>query len=352
MKGLCSEIPSATNPEKERQMSKMETFTPFMGSLDGLTAIGEAKGKTYVTPALKSLGSVVIPVVREVIAPASFRNEQQEVTDIDVMGTRRVRAVANKFKFGERQRGLQVLRLFGAGGTCAQNKTDLKKGQSAGSAFDLNTVVFGDSTDAGGKVLPVKAAALYSDAISLAPYRDCVDETFHNRAAEDGTLFDAEIGANSNNIFSRHFVKPGTLLVQTIVLNGRTAPLDALDHLLLCIGLAGAYGGQTSISGINVRTHIAGIHAGPFEQDIASPYILADAISGADNSDPLAVRDAIEVLYADRYAVSLPHREVEARRDDLIAGVTANDDSLRARYIDTSAKVSAFFDAWFDGIRG
>ena len=35
-------------------------------------------------PALKNLGAIAIPIVREVISPASFRNTDPEVTDITV----------------------------------------------------------------------------------------------------------------------------------------------------------------------------------------------------------------------------------------------------------------------------
>ena len=288
-------------------MTDMTTIEPFLGRLDALTAIAQGAKGEYAMPALRNLGSVTIPMVREVIAPSSFRNEQTEITDIEVNGVRRVRAVANKFKYGERQRGLQVLRFFGAGGACPQNRTELPKGGTAGAVFDLNTVVFGDSTDTANKVLPVKASALYSDAVSLAPYADCVGKTFHNRAAEDGTLFDAETKKNSSNLFDRHFLEPGTLLVQTVTFNGRTAPVEAIEHFLLCVGLAGAYGGQTSIYGINVRTHLSGIYGAPFERDISSPYVLVEALGRQD--DPAAATEALANLFSDRFPASVAPSE-------------------------------------------
>ncbi len=335
-------------------MTSFPTLAPFMGSLDALTTRIDGPKTSYVQPALKNLGTVVIPLVREVISPASFRNEQAEITDIDAGGLRRVRAVANKFKYGERQRGLQVLRFFGAGGAYPQNRTELPKGGMAGAAFDLNTVLFGDSTDAAGKVLPVKAAALYSDAISLSPYNECVDQTFHNRAAEDGTLFDAETKKNSTNIFDRHFVKPGTLLIQTIAFTGRTAPMEALEHLLLCIGLAGAYGGQTSITGLNVRTHIGGIYAAPMERDIASPYVLAERLSGQIDVGASAheTLSAIEQIFTAQYPVSISSATATSARDALIAELEANDPGMRGRYGEARTQIAAYFDAWFDGIKG
>lgn len=330
-------------------MTDMTAIEPFLGRLDALTTIAQGSKGEYAMPVLKNLGSVAIPMIREVIAPATFRNEQAEITDIEVSGVRRVRAVANKFKYGERQRGLQVLRFFKAGGACPQNRTEIPKGGTAGAVFDLNTIVFGDSTDAAGKVLPVKASALYSDALSLAPYADCVDKTFHNRAAEDGTLFDAETKKNSTNLFERHFLKPGTLLVQTVTFNGRTAPVEAVEHFLLCVGLAGAYGGQTSIHGINVRTHLAGIYGAPMERDVSSPYVLVEEL-GLPN-DPAAATEALANLFSARFPASVaPSQTLELLRE-LIGGLESDDAGLRARYVEGQRQIAAFFDAWFDGIK-
>lgn len=335
-------------------MMTFQAFTPFLGDIDKLTESVTLDKKSYIQPALKNLGSITIPLVREVISPASFRNEQAEITDIDAAGERRVRAVANKFKYGERQRGLQVLRYFNAGGAFAQNRTELAKGMTAGMAFDLNTVVFGDSTDADKRVLPVKASALYSDAISLAPYWKVVDSTFHNRAAEDGTLFDPETKKNSNNLFERHFVKPGAILVQTITLNGRTAPVEAFEHLLLAIGLAGAYGGQTSINGINVRTHLGGVYAAPLERDISSPYVLAEKLVGCEGAadDAGTAVAAIEEIFSEVYPTTMTAAEISKAQTGLIARLEADDPAMRASYKDAQAKVAAYFDAWFDGIKG
>ena len=169
-------------------MNALAAVNPYLNTLDTLTHTGMTDGKTYVEPALRNLGTICIPVVREVVSPASFRNADPEITDIVVDGVRRVRAVANKFKFGERRRGLQILRYFKAGGAMAQNRTEFERKDPVSKGYDLNTLVFGDSANRGKYVLPVKACVQYSDAISLGPYSSCVDETFHNRASEDGSL--------------------------------------------------------------------------------------------------------------------------------------------------------------------
>jgi CRISPR-associated protein Csc2 len=326
---------------------------PFLGNIDELLSEAQGKERAYAQPALKNLGSVTLLVLREVISPASFRNADAEITDIEVAGGRHVRAVANKFKFGERARGLQVLRFFGAGGTLAQNKSVFRKGESAGKHFDMNTLVFGDSANTdGNRVLPVKAAAQYSDAISLQDYGDAVDRTFHNRASEDGTLFNAETKEPSVNIFERHFVKPGTLLLQTISMNGRTAPMEALDHLLLSIGLAGAYGGQTSIYGVNVRNHVVALCGGRFEREMASPYVLLPMLrgSGIDLSDVNAVTAAILDLASAAWPVIIPGNEILARQKDMIASLEGDSGAMRSDYLATAGKVSDYFNAWFDGI--
>ncbi len=329
-------------------MSLIQTLMPFFTQSDALLHRAKTKKGEYVEPALKNLGAVAIPVLREVIAPASFRNADPEITDITASGQRRIRAVANKFKYGERARGLQVLRLFGAGGRMAQNRTFFDAKDPVSNGYDLNTIVFGDSANRGDDVLPVKAAAQYSDAVSLAPYDICIDATFHNRAAEDGTLFDAAANKNSVNLFERHFILPGTVLLQVITFNGKTAPIEALDHLLLCIGLAGAYGGQTSIYGVNVRNHIVGIYAAKFEQPVASPYeAIAKLGAAAFEMTPKQASDALHNLYAASYPVHVPATDVAAHQADLMAKVEQNDAGLAQAYRATHEQVGTFFNEWF-----
>ena len=331
-------------------MNALSPMHPYLGSLDRLGHHATSGSTKYVEPALKNLGTVTIPIVREVISPASFRNSDAEITDITLESSsgkvRRVRAVANKFKYGERRRGLQVLRHFDAGGSMALNRTEFAEGEPASKGYDLNTLVFGDSANRGKYVLPVKASVQYSDAISLAPYAACVDETFHNRASEDGTLWDAAEGKNSVNLFERHFVVPGTLLLQVLTINGRTLPPEGLDHLLLCIGLAGAYGGQTSIYGINVRNHVVGIYGAKMERAVASPYEALRTL----NSVPAGAADAVDALdrtYAATYPTRVSSEVAAARIADLIQNVEADDAGLRARYRDVHGRVGGFFDAWF-----
>jgi CRISPR type I-D-associated protein Csc2 len=331
----------------------MNAFSPldsYLGSLERLGHRATSGGTNYVEPALKNLGTVTIPIVREVISPASFRNSDAEITDITLESAsgrvRRVRAVANKFKYGERRRGLQVLRHFGAGGSMALNRTEFAEGEAASKGYDLNTLVFGDSANRGKYVLPVKASVQYSDAISLAPYATCVDETFHNRAAEDGTLWDAAEGKNSVNLFERHFVVPGTLLLQVLTINGRTLPSEALDHLLLCVGLAGAYGGQTSIYGVNVRNHVVGLYGAKMERAVASPYEALRLLE----SVPVSAADAVGALdgiYTAAYPVRVASDVVAARVAGLVEDVETNDAGLRARYQETHDRVGKFFDGWF-----
>ena len=215
--------------------------------------------------------------------------------------------MANKFKFGERARGLQVLRYFKAGGAAAQNKTAFGKDEKPSAKFDMNTLLFGDSANHGTKILPVKAAAQYSDAVSVQEYGDAVDLTFHNRASEDGSLFNAQEKKNSSNLFERHFIRPGTILLQTIAFNGKVAPVEVLEHLLLSMGLAGAYGGQTSIYGVNVRNLVVGLFAGRFERDLASPYVAIDRLyaDGVDAADPTAVAAFLARMYRKAYPIEV-----------------------------------------------
>ena len=328
----------------------LDSVRPYLGDLGSLISLAQDKGgKSYAQPALKNLGSVAIPILRETISPASFRNAESEVTDIDYGGVRRVRAVANKFKFGERSRGLQVLRQFNAGGRQPQNRTVFGKDDRPSVAYDMNTLVFGDSANHGNRVLPVKATAQYSDAISVQDYASATDITFHNRAAEDGTLFDAQSKGNSSNIFERYFVKPGTLLLQTVTFNGRTAPVEALKHFLLCLGLAGAYGGQTSIYGINVRNHITGIYAGRLERDIASPYVALEKMGIGNGSSLDEAKEKLHQLYSSVYPVHIEAGTVQDLLNSMINAVEENEEEFSKHYCDVQKRTGEFFDEWFGG---
>lgn len=329
----------------------MQRFDEFLGRIDHLTdTFQKSEKETYICPALKNLGCVSLVLIREAIAPVIFRNAEAEITDIDIGDEVYVRAVPNKFKYPERSRGLQILRYYGVGGRLPQNKTILFKGQKPSEVFDLNTLVFGDSANQDNRVLPVKAAVNYSDALSLQPKSRCVDETFHNRAMEDGTLFDAEEKRNSDNLFTRHFIKPGTLMVQVLSTRGKVLPLLGLKHLLLSIGLAGTYGGQTSLTGVNIRTRIAGLYGGHFEHAMTSPYELVKklACNSLDLSDPEAVIAAAHSLLAPLHKAVMTSQEADDWLDTLLARFEKDDAALREEYQQGAHHVGTLFDRWFD----
>jgi CRISPR-associated protein Csc2 len=151
-------------------MSLIDQLKPFLGDIAHLTDESSDGKTTYIHPKLRNLGSVSLVLIREIIAPTVFRNLEAEITDITVGDRRFVRAVPNKFKHRERANGLKLLRHFGAGGSYPQNRHAMPDRDMPSSAFDLNSLVFGDSVNQGNKVLPVKAAALYSDGLSLEEY--------------------------------------------------------------------------------------------------------------------------------------------------------------------------------------
>lgn len=333
----------------------IDKLMPFLNDGELVEEMVKSDGRSgYIMPTRRNAGHVAIVLVREIVAPAVFRNAEEEVTDIeDGAGVRRVRATPSKFKFGERGRGLLVLRAFGVGGRMPQNRTAVGSLMPVRDALDLNTLVFGDSTMHGNRVLPVKAAVQYSDALSVAPYRDCVGESFHHRGDESGTLWDAENKKNTDNLFSRHFVRPGTLLVQVLTCNGRQLPAIGFDHLLLSIGLAGSYGGQTSVTGVNVRSHIVGVFGARFEKALASPYELVRRLSPqpatAETATAETVAHEVAPEMADHYAVRIDREEASAYQRALIDGFEDDLPGLRDRYESGAAKVADMFEKYFVG---
>jgi hypothetical protein len=326
----------------------MDRLNDYLPQLDQLLESSDGDKATYLHPKRKNLGSVSLVLLREAIAPLVIRNAEQEITDIEFHGDTWVRAVPNKFKYPERGRGLQILRAMNVGGRYPQNRTAIPKAAKASESFDLNTLVFGDSANHDNKVLPVRAAVNYSDALSLRPKYFCVEESFHNRGFEDGTLWDAEAKKNTDNLFSRHFVSPGTLLVQVLSTRGKLLPPIGLKHLLLSVGLAGSYGGQTAVTGINVRTHIVGLYADWFEQAITSPYVLLKAVGGGEPMDVQAAKSALDAQLAPAHRTSIPGTDVQGWMDDLIGGFNEPGSALEQEYRGAAEAMVRLFDGWFE----
>ena len=325
----------------------IDKFKPYLNDGDLIEETVAANGKdTYLMPARRNAGHVAVALIREIMAPTVFRNAEEEITDIeDRHGVRRVRATPSKFKFGERGRGLLVLRAWNVGGRLPQNRTAVGDRMPVRDALDLNTLVFGDSAMWGTRVLPVKAAVQYSDALSTVPYRDAVGESFHHRGDETGTLWDAESKRNTDNLFTRHFILPGTLLVQILTSNGRQLPPIGFDHLLLSLGLAGSYGGQTSVTGVNVRTHIAGIFGARLETALASPYELLRELPESGAVDELA--SAVVQAMSSHYQIHADTDEACGYQRQLVEAFERDDPDLRRRYEDAAPRIADLFEQHF-----
>ncbi len=329
----------------------MERFYNYLGNIDELVKSSPGvKKDEYIHPALKNIGCVSLVLIREAIAPVVFRNSEQEITDIEFEDETYVRAVPNKFKYPERGRGLQILRYYDVGGRLPQNRTVLKKGQKPSEAFDMNTLVFGDSSMQENKVFPVRAGVNYSDGLSLLPKHLCVDESFHIQTMEDGTLFDAESEKNSENLFTRHFIAPETLMIQVLSTRGKVLPCEGLDHLLLCMGIAGAYGGQTSTTGVNIHTHIAGLYASRFERPETSPYELVKALNVSENPDIKecnAVIRAVHDMLEKKHEVSMDSETASNYQNQLVRQFEEDSAALREKYEKAAPKIARLFDSWF-----
>ena len=333
--------------EETKEAAMIDKFMQYLNDGELVEEVVAANGKdTYLMPSRRNAGHVAIVVIREIVAPTVFRNAEEEITDIeDLANVRRVRATPSKFKFGERGRGLLVLRSWEVGGRLPQNRTAVGERMPIREALDLNTLVFGDSAMWGTRVLPVKAAVQYSDALSTVPYRDGVGESFHHRGDETGTLWDAERKKNTEKLFTRHYVLPGTLLVQILTSNGRQLPPIGFDHLLLSLGLAGSYGGQTSVTGVNVRTHIAGIFAARLETPISSPYELLRSLPETSSVDELA--SAVGQAVSVHYRAHADTNEASAYQRSLVEAFENDDPDLRKRYEEAALKVADLFEKYF-----
>ncbi|GAB0150533.1 MULTISPECIES: type I-D CRISPR-associated protein Csc2 [unclassified Marichromatium] len=325
----------------------MERLNDYLAPLNGLLEKTQGDNSAYLHPKRKNLGSISLVLIREAIAPVVFRNAEQEITDIEFNDETYVRAVPNKFKYPERGRALQILRAMGAGGRYPQNRTVIPKKAKPSESFDLNTLVFGDSANSDNKVLPVRAAVNYSDGLSLRPKYLCVDESFHNRGMEDGTLWDAEDNKNTDNLFSRHFIRPGSLMVQVLSTRGKMLPAIGLKHLLLSVGMAGSYGGQTSVTGINIRTHCVGIYADKFEKAETSPYELIKHFDPAETTDVETATARLHNLLAPLHQTVIPGQEVQGWVEQLVDDFNQPGGRLEAEYKEAATEIAQLFDGWF-----
>ena len=325
----------------------MERLNDYLPPLSALLETAQGNDGAYLLPKRKNLGSLSLVLLREAIAPLVIRNAEQEITDIEFNGETYIRAVPNKFKYPERGRALQILRAMNAGGRFPQNRTVIPKGAKVSDAFDLNTLVFGDSANKDNKVLPVRAAVNYSDGLSLRPKYLCIDESFHIRGGEDGTLWDQEAKKNTDNLFSRHFIRPGTLLVQVLSTRGKLLPLIGLKHLLLSVGLAGTYGGQTAVTGTNVRTHFVGLYGDWFEKAETSPYELVRLL-GSPNAQPVAeTLAALHGLLAPLHRTVITGAEVQGWVTGLIDAFNQPGAVLEREYGEAAQAMATLFDGWF-----
>lgn len=327
----------------------------------------EAPSEKYIQASRKRMGSAVFFVARRTLGNLVLRGEDPETQDAAVPGLDepRVCAGALKMKFGDRQKGLQILRAMGAGGRHAQNRTDLAGG-SPGKAFDLNAALFGDSADSAGVVYPVKAAALYQDALSLLPYGDCVGSRFGILSGEEGTLWDVENKKNSNNLRTDHFVRPGVTLLQTIVFSGRTFPKEGVAHLLAALSGASSGGGRTSANGVNMETRILGACALPMLLPSFSSYDLVGRLaSGKDldglqsmNEDFSSLEKAIEAIVredarrsagedGEKSLVWAGSDAVGEMQSEIMGKIFAGDAILTDSYRKIAGAYESFFDAVF-----
>ena len=320
----------------------------FTCNIDSMLETYITEKKEYIAPKRKELGVITVPVIREIIAPAVFKQDEPEPITASIFDEEHVRAIANKFKYGERARLLQLLRSIGLGGAMPQNRSAVSKKDKAGDVFDACTYILGDSGMHDNRPLSVRASASYSCALSTVPERECVDNTFHVRSNERGTLFDEVDKKSSDNLFNRFFVQPGTLMLQVITFTGKAIPPELLEMYLAVLGSPFMAGGQTSIYGVNVKTHVVGAFGGLFEKSMNSPYeLLKQVIQDAPDSvsDPQALSQAVFNIMSKAYGVSLKAQDVKVIQDQALDTIEGGE--IPAGWQQASEQVSKYFTEYF-----
>jgi hypothetical protein len=128
-------------------------------------------------------------------------------------------------------------------------------------------------------------------------------------------------------------------------------PIEAFEHLILSLGQGGAYGGQTSVTGVNLRTHIAGIYASLVERPETSPYEIVRFLTSETTEFPSsAISEAMAVVHeylAASHQLSIGRDEAEAWRKLLVSELVSGSDRLKKSYVSAHAAVADLFDLWF-----
>ncbi|HOW77242.1 MAG TPA: type I-D CRISPR-associated protein Cas7/Csc2 [Candidatus Competibacteraceae bacterium] len=310
----------------------------------------QLKDETTI-PKLPEAQVIVIPLVREAVAPMLIRNNDvDDITDMPLAGKNRVLMIASKTKGVERRNGARILRTLGVGGRFPTNKTYIRE-DNIRDAYDLNTYVFGDSAKSAGggsAIYSVHSAVLYSDAVSVQSRAESVMDQFRQGGiSEDGGAFDVETKSASSNIFTTRYVIPGTLFIQTLVMTGRRMTATALDHLLLAIGLSGAYGGQTAVTGTNLRTHLAGIYWGRLERPVNAPKILLEQL--AETRNAAEIRAGLEILFGQVYPGHCDSETLSGHLAGLVERFEQDDPELRQWYQAAKQQMADLFASWFVG---
>lgn len=330
---------------ENKQINKLKDF---LGDLDNLVTEHKIKeNESYICPAFTNAGSVAIVRVIETVGPMIFRNQEQNITDVSLNdGLNYICGKPNKTKYADKRLSLQISRLMNAGGNYPQNRHY----SASHDAFDLTSLTFGDSVFANGNdVLSLRSCVAYSDILGLMPYSETTDESFHISCNEMGTNYDFKEKKTSSSVFSRYFIKPGTLMVQVLTLNGRRLPPELFDHLLLCIGAGGTYGGQTSITGTNARNHIVGIFASKLENPNSSPYEIHRLLKekNIDMNNLEEVTLGIHEIFKSNSLVSVTSKESSNHIRNLQEKFENDDLELREQYALVHQKITEMIDVYF-----
>ena len=124
-------------------------------------------------------------------------------------------------------------------------------------------------------------------------------------------------------------------------------PEIGLQHLLLSVGMAGSYGGQTSVTGTNIRTHMVGLYADKFEKPIASPYELLRELQGFESDDLISLKATLHEKLQSQHTVAIQGSDVEMWQQNLISEFNETGSQLEQAYKEAKPKIDDLFDRWF-----
>ncbi len=307
-------------PDSPAQVTLEEKTSTEVASPSAQTA----KSQSVPVFGQNNAKTLVIAVLREVIAPFIDRSEDPEETiSIRVNGKEIIEVPARKMKSKEKLAGLRLCRAYGV--VDASYEYNAVKTQA--EIANPNSVLFGDSVVEQSETAMLPSRVKYSSSYSIRERVKLTTKLTHNALSEQGTMWNREDKKFRQSLFSTEYILPGTLFPSIIVIDDPTP--ESLVHILMCLRET-RYGAQTSITGPNIKNTIVAILGCQNEPPVTS-YTLTKNHPELQESKDLRA-DVIKTIIQDLSGTNGKLLSGKPLEDFLVEANKLDGNSMKAIY--------------------